>query len=154
MFTGQLVSSCSMVCVIIFSGQCRHVDFRNRNARARAHTHTHTYTEFIVLQRRKSVWGSLLWSNGVFGAFQIGYSCLIQTIIMYEGESINKVNLSMASTQPFWQLTVSDNIANFMRKLSVLQVQTCSNVVLTSCVHNGYILVFVCLWKMLVQLIY
>jgi hypothetical protein len=51
---------------------------------------------------------------------------------MYEGKSINKVNLSIASTQPFCQLTISDNIANFIRKLRVLHVQTCSNAVLSS----------------------
>jgi hypothetical protein len=33
--------------------------------------------------------------------------------LKYEGESINEVNLSIASTRPFWQLTVSANIANF-----------------------------------------
>jgi hypothetical protein len=43
---------------------------------------------------------------------------------LYELKSINKVRLSIASTQPFLQLTVSDNIANFIRKLSVLRVQT------------------------------
>jgi hypothetical protein len=41
----------------------------------------------------------------------------------YEGESISKVNLNIASTQPFWQLTVSDNITNFIRKLRILHVQ-------------------------------
>jgi hypothetical protein len=46
---------------------------------------------------------------------------------MYEGESINKVNSSTASTRPFCQLTVTDNIANFVSKLLVLHVQTCSN---------------------------
>jgi hypothetical protein len=62
----------------------------------------------------------------------------LRRIAYYEGESINKVNLSTASTQPFWQLTVSDNIANFIRKLGVLHVQTCSNAILSSWVHNGY----------------
>jgi hypothetical protein len=41
----------------------------------------------------------------------------------------------MASTQPFSQLTVSDSIANFIRKLRALQhAHTCSNAVLSSCV--------------------
>jgi hypothetical protein len=35
---------------------------------------------------------------------------------MYEGESVNKVNWSIASTQPFWQLTVSDNNVTFIAK--------------------------------------
>jgi hypothetical protein len=51
--------------------------------------------------------------------------------LLYEGESINKVNLSIASTQPFLQLTVSANIANFIRKLRVLHVQTRSSAVLS-----------------------
>jgi hypothetical protein len=50
----------------------------------------------------------------------------------YKGESINKVNVSRASTQPLSQVTVSDNIANFKRKLWVIYVQTCSNAVLSS----------------------
>jgi hypothetical protein len=58
--------------------------------------------------------------------------------LKYGGESRNKVNLSIVLTQPFLQLTVSDNIANFIRKLRVLHVQTCSNVVLSSSVHNVY----------------
>jgi hypothetical protein len=37
---------------------------------------------------------------------------------MYEGESIKKVNLSIESTQQFWPLAVSDNIANFVRNLT------------------------------------
>jgi hypothetical protein len=52
---------------------------------------------------------------------------LVSTKCMYEGESINKVNLSTASTRPFCQLTVTDNIANFVSKLLILYVQTCSN---------------------------
>jgi hypothetical protein len=36
-------------------------------------------------------------------------------------------------------LTVSDNIANFIRKLRVLRVQTRSNAVQRSWEHNGYI---------------
>jgi hypothetical protein len=48
------------------------------------------------------------------------------------------VNLSTASTKPFWQLAVSDNIINFTKKLLVLHVQICSNAVLSSWVHNGH----------------
>jgi hypothetical protein len=47
-------------------------------------------------------------------------------------ELTDKVNLSIASTPPFLQLTLSDNVANFIRKLLVLHVQTCSNAVLSS----------------------
>jgi hypothetical protein len=47
-----------------------------------------------------------------------------------EGESISKVNFSIESRQPFSQMAVSDNIANFIRKSLVLHVQTCSNAVL------------------------
>jgi hypothetical protein len=53
--------------------------------------------------------------------------------------SKNKVNLSIAPTQTFWQLTVSDNIAKFIWKLRALHVQTCSNAVLRSWVHNAYV---------------
>jgi hypothetical protein len=51
---------------------------------------------------------------------------------VYDGESISKVNLSTASTQPLWQLTVGDSITNFIRKLQVLHVQSCSNAELSS----------------------
>jgi hypothetical protein len=56
----------------------------------------------------------------------------------YEGESINKVSLSVASTPPFWQLTVCVSIANFIQKLLAVHVQTCSNAVRSSWVHNIY----------------
>jgi hypothetical protein len=58
---------------------------------------------------------------------------------IYRSESINKVNLSTASTQLLGQVTVSNNSTNSVMKIGVLHVQICSNAVLSSWVHNGYI---------------
>jgi hypothetical protein len=49
---------------------------------------------------------------------------------------INKAKLIRSSPHPFLQLTVSDNIANFISKLRVPHVQTCSNAALSLWVYN------------------